>query len=228
MILTAHQPTYLPWLGLFAKIAQADTFVLFDDVRYTPRSFENRNKIWTSHGPMWLTVPVRHTRETIIKDVQINNDLPWQRKHWKSIEQSYHKAVYWKNYAYYLDQYYNHRTFEKLSSLCGELLMYFLHELNIKVEVRLASDDHYEGTKSACIIAMCKQLGASTYIFGTLGRDYADVKTFEAAGIEVKFQDYQHPVYSQFGGAFQSHLSVIDLLFHHGPKAKDILCASST
>ena len=47
MILTAHQPVYLPWLGLFHKIALADLFVSFDQVQYLPKDWNNRNKIKT-------------------------------------------------------------------------------------------------------------------------------------------------------------------------------------
>ena len=59
MILTAHQPVYLPWLGLFHKIASAGVFVSFDQVQYLPKDWNNRNRIKTATGPIWLTVPVR-------------------------------------------------------------------------------------------------------------------------------------------------------------------------
>ena len=58
LILTAHQPVYLPWLGLFHKIALADSFVWFDDVQYQKKDWNNRNKIKTQNGPIWLIVPV--------------------------------------------------------------------------------------------------------------------------------------------------------------------------
>ena len=58
MILTAHQPVYLPWLGLFHKIALADQFCIFDIAQYQRKDFNNRNKIKTHTGPIWLSVPV--------------------------------------------------------------------------------------------------------------------------------------------------------------------------
>ena len=58
MILTAHQPVYLPWLGLFHKIALADQFISFDQVQYLPKDWNNRNKIKTPSGGIWLSVPV--------------------------------------------------------------------------------------------------------------------------------------------------------------------------
>ena len=226
MILTAHQPSYLPWCGLFAKIAMADTFVLFDNVRYTPRSFENRNKICTSHGASWLTVPVCYDRETKIKDVTINNDLPWMRKHWRSIEQSYHKAVHWHEYEKFFHGLYNNGTWIHLADFNGYILTQLLKKLEIPIHYLKASDYTFQGTKSELVLDMCKQLGADTYIFGALGREYADVGAFERAGVKVIFQDYRHPIYQQFGGSFMSHLSVIDLLFHHGPQAKAIILAN--
>ena len=60
MILTAHQPVYLPWLGLFHKIALADKYVLLNEVQYLHRDWMNRNKIKTGSGLIWLTVPVLH------------------------------------------------------------------------------------------------------------------------------------------------------------------------
>ena len=58
-IITGHQPVYLPWLGLFHKIALADTFVFMDDVQYLSQDWNNRNFIKGSQGKVRLTVPVR-------------------------------------------------------------------------------------------------------------------------------------------------------------------------
>ena len=92
MILTAHQPVYLPWLGLLHKIAISDVFVSFNQVQYLPRDWNNRNRIKTPNGPMWLTVPVltKNKFHQKINEVRINNTLNWRHKHWRSI---YLKAV---------------------------------------------------------------------------------------------------------------------------------------
>ena len=45
MILSGHQPSYIPWLGLFHKIAISDIFCFMDSVQYEKNSFINRNKI---------------------------------------------------------------------------------------------------------------------------------------------------------------------------------------
>jgi len=52
MIVSIHQPNYLPWLGYFDKIKSSDCFVIFDDVQF-PRGknhFGHRNYIKTNAG----------------------------------------------------------------------------------------------------------------------------------------------------------------------------------
>ena len=53
-----RQPGYFPYIGFFKKIESSDVFVFFDDVQYEKNGFDNRNKIRTLEGYMWLTVPV--------------------------------------------------------------------------------------------------------------------------------------------------------------------------
>ncbi len=102
MILTAHQPVYLPWIGLFQKIALADKFCFFDNVQYQIKDWNNRNKIKFSNGEAkWLTVPVKRSGylEKSFLDIKINNEVPWRRKHWKSIEMNYSRAKYFSLYV---------------------------------------------------------------------------------------------------------------------------------
>ena len=58
MILSAHQPSYLPWLGYLDKMAKADVFVVMDDLQYEKENFQNRNRVKLNNGAGWLTVPL--------------------------------------------------------------------------------------------------------------------------------------------------------------------------
>ena len=224
MILTAHQPVYLPWLGLFHKIALSDTFVSFNQVQYLPKDWNNRNKIKTSNGSTWLTVPVLTSghREKPISEIEINNAVPWRRKHWRSISLTYSNAPYFQTYAPFLEEVYA-TEWRYLTELNEHMLLWFLETLGIQVQFLKASDLSFEGAKSELVLNMCKELGAETYIFGALGKDYAEVEKFEETGIRVMFQEYQHPIYPQQGADFVSNLSVLDLLFNCGPQALEIL-----
>src|SRR5438132_417721 len=99
MIVTIHQPEHLVWLGLLNKIKMADAYVIFDSVQFKKNYFENRNRIKTQDGPMWLTVPVKnHSISTVIKDIEISYDTPWQKKYLAAIQTNYGKAQYFGEY----------------------------------------------------------------------------------------------------------------------------------
>ena len=228
MILTAHQPVYLPWLGLFHKISLAETFVYFDQVQYLPKDWMNRNKIRTKDGSIWLTVPVlrKGYRDLKTSEIEINNSTNWQKKHLRSISLNYKKSPYFENYIPFFEDVYS-RKWEFLGDLNEYMLKWFLDELGIKVNFLNAKNFKFQGEKSSLILNMCKKLDASTYIFGTLGKDYANVHEFEKNNIKLIFQDYNHPKYSQLYNEFVSHLSVIDLLFNHGPKSLEIILSNN-
>jgi|TARA_Y100000310_G_scaffold114203_1_gene112701 hypothetical protein len=224
LILTAHQPVYLPWLGLFHKIALADNFVWFDDVQYQKKDWNNRNKIKTKNGPIWLTVPVLSKKhfEKKVGRIKINNDLPWAKKHLKSIQFSYSKSKYFDYYYEFFKNVYN-KKWIFLSDLNLHILKFFLKELKIEVPIVKLSDLKISGQKSDLVLNMCKQLKAKIYIFGGEGKNYADQEKFRGSGVEPIFQEYNHPEYQQMHGDFISHLSIIDLLFNCGPECYDIL-----
>ena len=79
------------------------------------------------------------------------------------------------------------------------------------------------GTKSDLIIKMCESVKAKNFIFGILGRDYMDKKTFDDNDINYYFQNFEHPRYKQIHGEFVSNMSSIDLLFNHGEDSIKIL-----
>jgi hypothetical protein len=228
MILTAHQPVYLPWLGLFHKIALADRFVSFNQVQYQPKDWNNRNKVKTSQDLVWLTVPVNRKgyMEKKICDIEINNQVPWGRKHWGTLLNNYGKAPFFKKYADYFEHIYK-LEWNSLVELNESMLQWFLDTLGIDIKVERAGDFDFCGEKSGLVLDMCQKLGAEIYIFGAQGRDYADTAAFDAVGIEARFQEYHHPIYPQQHGEFASHISIVDLLFNCGENSLEILLSGN-
>lgn len=228
MILTAHQPVYLPWLGLFHKIALADQFISFNQVQYQPKDWNNRNRIKTQNEAIWLSVPVlrKGYLGKSISEIEINNNIPWGRKHWNTLVHNYGKAPYFKKYADYFEDTYQNE-WKTLVELNESMLRWFLDTLGINVPIDLAGNYKFIGEKSDLVLNMCLALNADMYIFGAQGKDYADVNSFLKAGVKPVFQDYQHPEYSQQYENFSSHLSIIDLIFNCGPDSLDILMSGN-
>ncbi|SDH15097.1 WbqC family protein [Roseospirillum parvum] len=229
MILTAHQPVYLPWLGLFHKIALADSFVSFNQVQYQSKDWNNRNKIKTPQGALWLSVPVKKKGrlERLYTDIEIDNETPWSRKHWGSLKGAYSKSRHFKKYADFFEDTYNNREFRTLVELNEYMLEWFIDQLGIKVKTTTMDKHCFSGKKSGLVLDMCQKMGANHYIFGEQGRDYANIDEFKASGVVPHFQSYSHPTYPQLHGPFISHLSIVDLLFNHGEDSLDILMSGN-
>jgi hypothetical protein len=228
MILTAHQPTYLPWMGLFHKIALSDLFCYFDIAQYQRKDFNNRNKIRNKASDFWLSVPVESKNhfDKTVGEIGIVQD-GWQEKHIKSIRLSYQKTDFFNDYFPELEFIIREKSQENLGTLNLFLLEYFLQCLNINTPIVKASDYNFNGSKSDLVLDMCLKLNADTYIFGEQGENYVDMESFNNAGISVKFQHYNHPVYRQVSKDFLPYMSVIDLLFNKGGKSYDILMSGN-
>ena len=227
IILTAHQPVYMPWLGLFHKIALADVFCYFDIVQYQRKDFNNRNKINTANGPIWLSVPVKSSGrfESIISDIKIENQ-EWGAKHLKSIELNYKKTKFFNKYIDLLSHILL-GTYDRLVDLNYDYLIFGLSSLGIKTKVVKASGYKFQGEKSNLVLDMCVQLNSSVYIFGEKGHDYADRESFNRKRIYPYFQSYNHPVYPQRNKNFVPFMSFLDLLFNHGEDSLQIIMSEN-
>src|SRR4051812_6483289 len=90
------QPTYLPWLGYFDMLDQADVFVLLDTVAVSPKSWQTRNRIRARDGNVvWLSVPTNAKRGMPLNEVLVDSTQAWQAKHWRTLESAYGHAPHW-------------------------------------------------------------------------------------------------------------------------------------
>ena len=108
MIATIHQPEHLPWLGFFDKMRQCDVLVLLDTVQFARRDFQNRNRIKSASGAIWLTVPVvsKGKVDQAIEDVEIVKDQGWRRKCWNAMHHNYRNATYFADHRPFFEELY--------------------------------------------------------------------------------------------------------------------------
>lgn len=212
MILSAHQPAYMPWPGYLARIAAADVFVVLDTVQFERGSFTNRNRIKTQHGEHWLTVPLhlKGHMEKPIYEIKIDNTKNWRETHAKTIYHAYRKADQQK-LERFLPLLEGKETW--LSPLCQSQLGFWCDEFGIttrKFSAPIQKSRPKTGTD--LLVVLCKEFGATEYLSGPLGRDYLDQEAFAKAGITVKFQEWQCPQYPQpLHGPWIPNLSVLDM-----------------
>ena len=217
MIVAVHQPQYLPWLGYFDKIDKADIFCFLDTVQFKKNEWQNRNRIKSANGWQWLTTPVLYRFPQKINTVRINNATNWKKKHRQALITNYGKAPFFDELFPFFEGIFS-QEWEFLADLNINLVQKLLEMLNLgtKATVR-ASEFQLSDEPTDRLIDICKSVGGETYFAGRGGAEYMDLERFRERGIRVIVQDFKHPVYPQLFGDFQSHLSIIDLLFNCGP-----------
>ena len=222
MIVTIHQPQYLPWLGYFDKIDKADIFVILDNVQYKKNEWQNRNRIKTADGWQWLTVPVLYKFPQKINEVRINNGVDWRRKHLNALSMNYAKSPYLNEYRYFFEDTYL-KEWEYLVDININFIEFFIQTIGMDTKTLLASKLQLREDPTYRLIDICKEVGANTYLAGKDGSNYMDVEGFEKENINIVFQDFQHPIYNQLIGEFEPNMSVIDLLFNYGEETLNMI-----
>ena len=227
--LVVLQPGYLPWLGFFDQMRRADVFAYYDDVQFNKHGWRNRNRIKTPAGPLWLTVPVLHhgQGQPLILETLIDTRANWQRKHIASLKQYYAKAPYAARYLPELEEMLS-RPWTHLGELDMAVAGMMAGWLQIPAPSIRTSTLGTEGTPSQRLINICHHFGATSYLSGAAASDYLDVELFANQGVEVVWQNYQHPVYPQRHGEFVPFLSAIDLILNCGDQSAEILKGGPT
>lgn len=222
MLVAIHQPNFLPWLGWFDKLARADRLVLLDDVQtqLTGGNYTNRVKLLVNGKPSWITVPLArgHEARKSIVTTPIAEDRNWRHKIIQTVRQSYARAPYFAEIfaliepllasrAAFLGSY-NIPALRALADAIGLGGKPFV--LSSELDIGAQSTDR--------LVAIVQAVGGDTYLTGG-GASYQDDELFAAAGIGVRRQNFEHPVYPQFNAPdFVSHLSIVDALMNVGCK----------
>ena len=233
MIVAAHQPHYLPWLGYLDKVARADRFVVMDDLQYEAQNFQNRQRVKLAAGPHWLTVPLHHAaRATRICDRRIDNTgwggrHHWAARHWRTLVVHYGRAPGFARRAGVLEAVYRTR-WEFLVDLDLHLVDLARLWLGVTTPIVRASTLRLRGARTERILSLCEATGARTYLSGMGGSlAYLDVGMLARAGISVAWHRFAHPAhpqqYPRLG--FIPRLGFLDHLFNVDAGAADALAA---
>jgi hypothetical protein len=232
VIVAIHQPLFAPWGGYFHKMLLADRFIVLDHVAYTHHNRINRNEIRLADGRRsWLTVPVR-TRgrdgEPIVAVEIAERENPrWREKHLRTLRQHYGAAPYFAAFAPEIEAVYA-EPYARIVDLDLALLGVLRRAFGIATPLLRSSEIGGSGDKSRLLVDLCRKAGGTVYLAGLGGsRTYLEEAVFAEAGVRVAYQEFAHPVYRQGALPFEANLSALDLLFHRGANAGDLLRAAA-
>lgn len=198
---------FLPCLDFFVGMLIHDEILIEGHENYQKQSYRNRCYVLTANKIDCLTVPTRHSRSggagnhLPIRDVQIDNNVAWQNRHWRCLESAYRKAPFFEHYAPDFEAVYR-RNWVYLFDLSLEMLTICRQMLGIKTPLTLT--EWYQKEPPVGVFD-------ARSIMNTRNRD------------ESHLFYRPEPYMQNFGPQFVPNLSIIDLLFCAGPEARKIL-----
>lgn len=223
------QPYFFPYLGYYALISDADSWVIFDTPQFIRHGWIDRNRIISQSGEaFYIKVPlVKHKRDTPIKDVAIRNNENWktkiteQLKHYKRRSPFYVETMEVVNESLSI----NTNSIVELNDFILKITCTYLgidYASRFFSNMILKRDTTLEADEWA--LEICKHIDADQYINPIGGAEFFQKEKYDKANIELKFIDFHIKEYKQMDGAFVPGLSIIDvMMFNHPNEIREML-----
>ena len=235
MKVAIHQPHFLPWLGYLDRMVKADLFIILDHVQFERRNYQNRTQIRVEDEARWFTVPVvQLSQKEKITEKRVDNppeptDRWWGPNSFQTLRFAYRKAPHFEMYAPAIKTILESR-WDRLADLNKATLDFMRDAYDIDTPIARSSELGVEGARSGLLLNLCKAVGADTFLGGLGGsRNYLELEEFQKAGVNVEWQQFQHPRYVQCGSTtFIPGLTALDALFNCGPAAAGLLSRKGT
>jgi hypothetical protein len=212
------QPYFMPYLGYFQLFAAADAVVIFDDIQYRKKSWINRNRLLLNGNIEYITIDLqKDSFQQKIKDRRISCYYHSKRKHalLRRISDAYATANNFMETIPLLSDIIL-RDHLMLSDYICHSIKSIMGQLGMEKELWLAPDmeidPSFTGGKRA--IAICKALGADTYINPISGMGLYNDLDFSTEGIDLWFLKPGMPVSAAIKQSFELP-SIIDLMMHN-------------
>jgi len=181
-------------VSYYRLAVQAPLVQIEQHEHYQKQSYRNRCLILSANGPLALTVPVLRPHHVPIKEIRIDNSMPWRQKHLRAMEAAYRSSAYFEEF--YGDVYalYKNETV-------------FLFDLNLRsweIALKLL-EFSLPWELSAAFEPVTNQPWEYRYLIHPKKKPIT-----EWLQPEGYFQVFAH----KFG--YNPDLSILDLLFNHG------------
>jgi hypothetical protein len=194
VIVTAHQPNFLPGLSVAEKVRAADAVVWLDEVQYTHGGWTNRNRM---PDGSWLTVPVeRATDMAPMNRVRISEHRRWRVRAAATLRQHFGPAAD----PYAAEVLRPYRLLVGLNLALLRLLLdgvptwHFQSHLDGgRAQVAVSEDRQELRPISVRLAMMVAELGGTEYLSGASGHRYLDERPFEELGVAVRYWEHEGP-----------------------------------
>lgn len=213
MNLSIMQPYFLPYIGYFQLIQSVDTFIVYDNIKYTKKGWINRNRFLQNGKDALFSVPLKNGSDSLdIRDRDIAEHFR-KDKLLNQLKEAYRRAPCFTQTFPLIEKIVRYEDTNLFRFLQHSLVKTCEH-LGIGTEIRISSGIAVEPDLKGQdkVLALCEAVGAKTYVNAIGGLELYSKDTFRKKGIELKFIRSKPFEYAQFGEPFVPWLSIIDVM----------------
>lgn len=226
------QPYIFPYIGYFQLINAVDCFVIYDNIQYTKKGWINRNRILSNGKDEYFTLPLLKGSDFLdVMDRHLSAD--WHKEKGKllnKIKENYRKAPHFNDVINLIEDCFNYSStnlFDFIFNALNKTLDYLSIKTKILVSSTLSVNHHLKAEEK--VIAICKELHATTYINPIGGTELYSKEHFLKESIHLQFIKADNIQYKQFYNEFIPFLSIIDvMMFNSKPEITNYLNNSFT
>lgn len=217
------QPYFFPFLGHFDLIRHTERWIVFDTAQYIRHGWVSRNRILhPDAGWQYVTVPLRkHSHLAAIKDIEINESLPWRKTIMGKLTHYRRRAPYYDATTAFVESCLN---FEEsyLARLNVRIIKQVCHLLGIRFEYSIFSEMELPlGPVTGpgdWALRIAEAVGATEYVNPPSGEILFDSQAFANAKVTLTIRQPPTMTYDCGSMGFEPNLSIIDLLMWNRPE----------
>lgn len=224
MKLGIMQPYFFPYLGYFDLINQTDSWIVFDCVKYSKRSWMNRNRVLhPKDGWQYVNVPVSGAgTDTQIAEVTLQDKAAardrtlGQLQHYRQGRAPNYSTVcdlLSDAFARCDDNRLRTLNICSLQVVTEYLSIPFSYKIQSEMNLDLPPIEH----AGRWALEICSAVGATEYLNPPGGREIFVTEEWGARGITLNFTELDNYSYKTGPYEFVPHLSILDVLMWSSP-----------
>ena len=227
MKLGIMQPYFLPYIGYFQLISATDSFVIYDNIKYTKQSWINRNRILINGKYEYITLPLRNDSDHLyISQRYLSNSFSRDKqKLLRKVNNNYQNAPFFLNVYELLNEILEFRDNNLFRFIFNSLILvckYLEINSNFIVSSTLPIDHTLKAENK--VLAICKQIQADCYINPIGGIKLYSKERFSDNNIDLFFLNPKPVNYLQNNTEFVPNLSILDvMMFNSKDRIKFLL-----
>ena len=199
-------PSYFGPISQWVALVKADKIFFENEDNYQKQTYRNRMYIYDANGKLLLNIPIKHSAalgkkagiKQKYKDLQIENDFPWQQQHFRAFKASYQTSPFFEFFEDDLQPLYEKKF---------KFLLDFNYHCMEFVADCLQIDWEFEKTAE----------------FTLKPEDKQDFRFLANAKSNKGFENSRYTQVFEEKAGFLPNLSILDLIFNEGNTALSYL-----